>query len=93
VVLLTPQRRKQVKRCIGVATLICEKMNGSKRITPDFWATYFDACAQDPFWSGRAPPGRGHEGWTPDFKNLTHPDVMTRIFERTVSDEPLEPGA
>jgi hypothetical protein len=91
--LLTEERLRQVKRCLPVATQIAERTTGSTTITPEFWADYFDAVAQDDFWSGRKPGGRGHENWTPNFDSLTQPDVLVRIYERAEQDAPMAGAA
>ncbi len=91
--LLTEERLRQVKRCLPVATQIAERTTGSTTITPEFWAAYFDAVAQDDFWSGRKPGGRGHENWTPNFDSLTQPDVLVRIYERAEQDAPMAGAA
>lgn len=91
--LLTDERLRQVKRCLPVATQIAVRTTGSTTITPEFWGAYFDAVAQDEFWSGRKPGGRGHENWTPNFDSLTQPDVLTRIYERAEQEAPLAGAA
>lgn len=91
--LMTDERMKQVNRCLPVATQIAERTTGSTTITPEFWADYFSAVAQDDFWSGRKPGGRGHENWTPNFDSLTQPDVLVRIYERAEQDAPMAGAA
>lgn len=84
--LLTPARLKQVSRCIPTMRQICQTTYGSATITPQAWADYFAAVADDPFRSGRQRGGRGHENWTPDFDYLTRPDVIAAVFDRAMSD-------
>lgn len=86
--LLTDTRMKEVKRCLSVARMICQEQYGSERITPQFWADYFAAAAADDFFAGRTPGGPGHENWQPDFQYLTRPDVMAKLFDRALADEP-----
>lgn len=84
--LLTPARTKQVNRCIPTMRQICQTTYGSATITPQAWADYFAAVADDPFRSGRQRGGRGHETWIPDFEYLTRPDVIAAVFDRAMSD-------
>jgi hypothetical protein len=91
--LVTKERLKQVQRCTQVAALIAKDRYGDSRLTPQFWEDYFEVVSKDPFWSGRQPPGEGHENWVPDFENLTHPKHMARLFERAVADEPMAGAA
>lgn len=78
--------RRSVRRCIKVAAAICERVFGSPRITREFWQRYWESVDADPFHSGRTKPGNGHASWTPDFEFLTRPDVMTKIFDRAMSE-------
>lgn len=77
------KRRQQVLRCVKIAREICEQEGGDGTVTPDFWATYFGACADDGFLSGRGPYTNGHANWLPDFEYLTRPAVLAKVYERT----------
>jgi hypothetical protein len=84
-------KRKWVKRCIPVARDICARQHDagqypSDLISPQFWQDYFRACNADDFKSGRQPPGKGHENWTPDFEYLTRAEVMVEVFDRAVTE-------
>jgi uncharacterized protein YdaU (DUF1376 family) len=91
--LLTDVRVKQVKRCLSVASAICQRLYGSERVTPEFWAEYFGTAEADDFHAGRVAGGAGHENWTPDFEYLTRADVMAKLFDRAMADEPPAAGA
>ncbi len=75
-------RQQHVKRVVDLARAICSEQNGSKRITPKFWADYFSALQADEFHSGRQGGGKGHDGWTPDFEYATQRKTMLRVYER-----------
>ena len=79
------KRKAQVKRCLRTARAICEETTGSSTVTPDFWATYFNAVADDDFYAGRTAASKGHDNWVPDFALLTREDTMLRIYDRQVS--------
>ena len=79
------KRKAQVKRCLRTARAICQETTGSSTVTPDFWATYFNAVADDDFYAGRTAGSKGHENWVPDFALLTREDTMLRIYDRQVS--------
>jgi hypothetical protein len=85
--LVNDVREKQVKRSLSVARAICDRQYGSPTITPVFWRDYFTVAAADDFHAGRVAGGKGHENWRPDFDYLTQPDVMTRLFDRALSDD------
>lgn len=83
--LVNDVRQRQVKRCLDTSRAICRRQYGAERITAEFWADYFAAAAEDDFLAGRIAGGPGHENWTPDFEYLTRPDVMTKLFDKTLS--------
>jgi len=78
------RRQAQVKRCLRVARQICEESTGSQRVTPEFWAAYFDLVAQDDFYAGRKAGGNGHENYVPDFELLTREATMLKIYDKMV---------
>lgn len=80
------RRRQQVGRCLRVAREICQDQYGSTLVTRKFWDAYFGTCAEDDFRSGRAPGGKGHEHWTPDFEFLTREAVMVSLYDKSTSD-------
>lgn len=80
-------RREQVKRCLKTASEICQDLYGDSRITPEFWAAYFESAAADDFSSGRGPYTGDHKDWRPDFEYLTRKTTMLKLFERAVDDE------
>lgn len=84
--LLTDDRRKNVKRCIDVARAIVEKLTGKPVITRDFWVSYWETVNSDDFAAGRHQGGVGHANWKPDFEYLTRPDVMTKLFDKAMSE-------
>lgn len=75
-------RRKQVARCLKVASEISEAEFGSKALTPEFWRGYWTLCAADDFLSGRRGGGAKHPNWSPDFEFLTRPEQMLRAYDR-----------
>lgn len=78
------KRQAQVKRCLRVARQICEASTGSQKVTPEFWAAYFDLVAQDDFYAGRQRGGNGHENYVPDFELLTREATMLKIYDKMV---------
>lgn len=86
VALVNEVREKQVKRCLKTASAICQNLYGSPTITPQFWTDYWATVAADDFHSGRLPGGPGHENWKPDFEFLTSSEVMTKLFDRAMSE-------
>jgi hypothetical protein len=79
------KRQAGVKRCLRVARQICEAQFGSPIVTRSFWEAYFVECDRDPFKSGRQPPGKGHENWTPSFEYLTRESVMLEVFDKAAA--------
>jgi hypothetical protein len=73
-------RRKQIKRCLKVASDICLEHYGDRRIVPEFWHEYFACCHLDDYRSGR----KKYEGsdWAPSMEYLTRPDKMVEIYTR-----------
>lgn len=82
-------RRKQVKRCLRAAAMICADQFGDRRVTPEFWKAYFAECARDPFLSGAGPYTGAHANWRPDFEYLTRADVVERVFDKAISGCPV----
>lgn len=80
------KRQAWVRRSLRVARQICESQFGGPTITAEFWAAYFAECDRDPFKSGRQPPGKGHDNWTPSFEYLTREAVMLEVFDRATSE-------
>jgi hypothetical protein len=79
------KRRGQVKRCLRVARQICQEQFGAPTITREFWEAYWAECDLDDFKSGRQPPGKGHDSWTPSFEYLTRESVMLDVFDKATS--------
>ncbi|HZR35128.1 MAG TPA: YdaU family protein [Nevskia sp.] len=84
--LVNDVRRRQVKRCVETASQISAQVYGTKLVERRFWVDYWAAVNADEFHSGRGKPGEDHAGWTPDFEFLTRADVMTRLFDRAMSE-------
>ena len=80
------KKRLLVKRCLKIASEICEVQYGGPQITAKFWSDYFQTISRDEFKSGRAGGGKGHEGWIPNFAYLTRPDVMIDVFDQASTD-------
>lgn len=76
------KRQDQVRRSLQTASEICDDQFGDKKITPEFWTSYFAACSEDDFTSGRGPYTGSHANWRPDFEYLTRPATMLKVFER-----------
>jgi hypothetical protein len=87
------RRLAQVKRCLRVARQICGELLKSQTVTREFWDAYFAQCDRDDFKSGRQPPGKGHENWTPSFEYLTREAVMLDVFEKATSAPPATEAA
>lgn len=79
------KRQQQVRRCLRTARAICLESTGDPRVTPEFWAAYFDLVAGDDFYSGRQPGGAGHENYVPDFELLTREATMVKLYDRQVA--------
>lgn len=79
------KRQKQVAKCLTVARDICRKDFGSELIVRDFWAEYWELCAEDEHKSGRAGGGKDHGNWVPTFEYLTREATMLEIYDRAVS--------
>lgn len=79
------KRRKQVGRILKVVRDICQEIYKDPHITKAFWIDYFTECDLDPFKSGRQPPGKGHENWSPSFEYLTREDVVIAAFDKAQS--------
>jgi hypothetical protein len=84
--LVNDVRRQNVKRCIPTARAICLRLYQSDTITPEFWTDYFAEADKDDFCAGRSRPGEGHENWKPDFEYLTRKEVMTKLFDKAMSE-------
>ena len=56
------------------------------RQTLKFWKAYFEECAGDDFLNGTGPYGKGHENWRPTFDYLLKNDVITRVYEKAMSN-------
>ena len=85
VTITSDKRKAQVKRTLKLASQACERLYGSKTVTPEFWRQYFEEVQRDPFKSGRGPYGKGHENWRPDFEYLTRPDVVESVIDDAMS--------
>lgn len=84
--LVNETRRDQVKRCIGTARQICERLFGSPTITREFWDQYFAECAEDPWKRGEGPYTGEHANWRPDFEYMTKDKVMTAVFDKAMTE-------
>lgn len=80
-------RLKQVDRSLVTASEICDDQFGDKKITLEFWETYFTTCLEDDFTNGTGPYTGSHANWRPDFEYLTRPATMLKLFERAASEE------
>lgn len=80
-------RRKEVQRMLQDASEICLDQFGDKRVTPEFWETYFNACNDDPWMRGDGPYTGSHANWRPDFEYLTRPATVLKVFERATQEE------
>ena len=90
---LNKPRIKAVEKAIPTARQLCRTMYGNDRITPEFWAAYFEEASLDDFHSGRGPYGNGHENWRPDFEYLLREGVMAKLFDRAMSADGQEDAA
>ena len=83
---LNKPRIKAVEKCLPTARAMCQKLYGAERVTPQFWADYFEEVATDDFHAGRKPGGPGHESWKPDFEYLLRENVMAKLFDRAMTE-------
>lgn len=90
--LVNEVRQREVKRCVSTASAICKRLYGSPAIVAEFWTDYWATVDGDQFASGRLPPGADHSNWTPDFEYLTRPDVMTKLFDKAMSESEVGHG-
>jgi hypothetical protein len=81
------KRRQQVQRSVKTASEICLDQFRDAKITPEFWETYFTACGEDGFHSGRGPYTGSHSNWRPDFEFLTRPTTMLKVFDRATAED------
>jgi uncharacterized protein YdaU (DUF1376 family) len=80
-------RRAEVNRILQDASDICLEQFGDKRVTPEFWQAYFEACDSDPWMRGDGPYTGAHANWKPDFEFLTKPKTLLRVFERSTQED------
>lgn len=81
------KRQEQVQRSLQTASEICDDQFGDKKITPEFWDSYFAACSDDDFHNGTGPYSGAHANWRPDFEYLTRPATMLKVFERATDQD------
>lgn len=81
------KRQEQVRRMLQVASEICDDQFGDKKITPEFWESYFAACDAYPFMRGDGPYTGAHANWRPSFDYLTRPDTVLKVFERATQED------
>jgi len=83
---LNKPRLKAVEKALPTVRQLCQRLFRSERVTPQFWALYFETAADDDFHSGRQPGGPGHENWQPDFEYLLREAVIAKLADRALSE-------
>lgn len=83
---LNKPRIKAVEKALPTVRQLCLRLFGNERVTPQFWALYFETAADDDFHSGRQPGGLGHENWQPDFEYLLREAVIAKLADRALSE-------
>lgn len=71
-------KRRQAVRAAWSASKVRQELK--------FWKAYFEECADDDFLNGTGPYSKGHENWRPTFDYLLRNDVITRVYEKAMSD-------
>lgn len=79
------ERRKNVRRCLQLASRICQQQYGAPKVTTKFWEAYFGEVDKDDFRSGRQGPSNSHPTWKPGFEYLTRPAIMAEVFEKAMA--------
>lgn len=79
-------KAKWIKRSLSTVREMCQAMNGSPEITPEFWEGYFEEIEGNPWKRGDGPYTGGHANWRPSFEYLTRPDVMTAVWDEANAD-------
>lgn len=79
------ERRKNVRRCLQLASRICKQQYGGPQVTTKFWEAYFNEVDKDDFRSGRQAPGNNNANWRPSFEYLTRPATMADVFEKAMA--------
>ena len=51
------------------------------RRTADFWKSFWEECADDPFLNGDGPYRGEHANWRPSFDYLIRSATLTRVYE------------
>lgn len=83
---LNKPRIKAVEKALPTVRQLCQRLFGNERVTPQFWALYFETAADDDFHAGRQPGGPGHENWQPDFEYLLREAVIAKLADRALSE-------
>lgn len=83
---LNKPRIKAVEKALPTVRQLCLRLFGNERVTPQFWALYFETAADDDFHAGRQPGGIGHENWQPDFEYLLRETVIAKLADRALSE-------
>lgn len=83
---LNKPRIKAVEKALPTVRQLCQRLFANERVTPEFWALYFETAADDDFHAGRLPGGPGHENWQPDFEYLLRETVIAKLADRALSE-------
>ncbi|MBA0403109.1 hypothetical protein D7V00_04565 [Stenotrophomonas maltophilia] len=83
---LNKPRIKAVEKALPTVRQLCLRLFDSEKVTPKFWALYFETAADDDFHAGRQPGGPGHENWKPDFEYLLRETVIAKLADRALSE-------
>lgn len=83
---LNKPRIKAVEKALPTVRQLCMRLFDSEKVTPKFWALYFETAADDDFHAGRLPGGPGHENWKPDFEYLLRETVIAKLADRALSE-------
>lgn len=54
------------------------------RRNPEFWASFWEECADDPFLNGTGPYLGEHSNWRPGFDFLIRSSTITKVYEKAM---------
>lgn len=80
-------RCKQIAKVCETAGEMAATLFKSKRVTLEFWNSYFAEIAADDFKSGRRAPKKGteHDNWKPTFAYLVRVTTMLDVYDKATT--------